>query len=239
MVKDVRDIGRVALAHTDDVEAELRGAVLTQAHELFGYTADSFATRGPLASKLAELGVQPLNQVQVDQYKASKKKKWRMRWRALGHFTASFGLPAVFWLTSIYLVRPLFQIHWAKSDDFQFADLLWMVPFVLTVASLCLGNGFASECLEDVDFARVWTTYVLGRSNADYNTYPRYVPVHLLNYAVAIKQAMPNAVFLVEELQLTRERVPNPLPDPFLVVTLGSERYTIGVWDEREFEAKA
>jgi hypothetical protein len=55
---------------------------------------------------------------------------------------------------------------------------------------------------------------------------------------VHIWEALPEVKFSIHELHAEVSEVPNPLPDPFMEVILGTEHYFIAVWDEREFEAK-
>ena len=62
--------------------------------------------------------------------------------------------------------------------------------------------------------------------------YRKPVPLTALTKAVAIKEAMPEAKFAVQEL--TKNRV--PIPDPFLVVKAGNATYYIAQWNEPTFE---
>ena len=59
------------------------------------------------------------------------------------------------------------------------------------------------------------------------------VPDFALRKAIMIKEAMPEAQFFVDVLKVNTKRI----PDPFLVVKLGTEKYWVEVWDETEFEA--
>jgi hypothetical protein len=244
-VRDPRTIQRVVLKHGDDVEAELRGEVLTKAYELFGYQADTFKSRGPLAATLAKLSIAPLDQTEVDLYKKSKEKKWTVNYRMTGFVVFNVAWPFLT-IGAVLALKAFFS--WHEVADFTTLDGVCIGFAVLTLFGYFVGNSIISDELKNVRYTRDWKTWPLGkkaeevRNNGNARTaerYPRYVPVHLLNLAVSIKQTLPAARFYVEELQVTHEDIPKPLPDPFLVVTHGSERYTIGVWDEREFEAKA
>lgn len=62
--------------------------------------------------------------------------------------------------------------------------------------------------------------------------YRKPIPLGALKTAVTIKEAMPEAKFVVEELLKNRR----PIPDPFLVVKAGSAKYYIEQWDEPSFE---
>ena len=63
------------------------------------------------------------------------------------------------------------------------------------------------------------------------NDYRKPVPEFVLRKCVQIKQAAPEAKFLVNELREERRTL-----DPFLVVRLGEDVAWIEVWDEPEFE---
>jgi len=64
--------------------------------------------------------------------------------------------------------------------------------------------------------------------------YTAIVPEFALRKAVQIKEACPTALFYVDVLKVNTKKI----PDPFLVVKLGSEKYWVEVWDESEFEAQ-
>lgn len=62
--------------------------------------------------------------------------------------------------------------------------------------------------------------------------YDGEVPAFALSHALEIKERVPNAEFEVEELRVEKRY------DPFLLVSLGRERFYIDVWDEAEFETR-
>jgi len=70
--------------------------------------------------------------------------------------------------------------------------------------------------------------------------YKKAIPEFALRKAVQIKEACPAADIAIDEITVTRSRTQPPRTnfDPFLVVSLGSERYYVEVWDEAKFEAK-
>jgi hypothetical protein len=78
----------------------------------------------------------------------------------------------------------------------------------------------------------------------DIDRYKRIVPEFALRKAVMIKEACPDAVIEVDALVIERVRTYDSHasstsdPDPFLVASLGAERYYIEVWDEKKFEDK-
>jgi hypothetical protein len=63
--------------------------------------------------------------------------------------------------------------------------------------------------------------------------YTQIVPEFVLRKAVQIKEACPEVTIYVDALKVNTKRI----PDPFLVVSLGKEKYWVEVWDEAEFEA--
>ena len=240
-IRDPRSIERQPLTHVDDIAAQLRGEVLTKAHELFNYTADSFGAAGPLAATLVELGIAPLHTDQVEAYKKGKERDVTVNRRP--------------WIVVMLIAVPLaFSII---ATIYLWKDLgpLMLIPgaFVALFGSMIFDLGF-KNVLPSQRRVWAWTIWALGtwivtnheyevymRSNAQRgpSPYPRYVPVHVLNLAVQIKTALPAAQFGVDELTLTVMDLPRPQSDPFLWVRLGGEKYYIAVWDEREYEAKA
>jgi hypothetical protein len=60
--------------------------------------------------------------------------------------------------------------------------------------------------------------------------YHKAVPEHVLLKAMQIKCEAPQTQIWVQELQ--------EHPDPFLLVSMGSEKYYVEVWDEPKFEGR-
>jgi hypothetical protein len=63
------------------------------------------------------------------------------------------------------------------------------------------------------------------------SNYDQPVPEFVLNKAVQIQEAMPEANLQIEQLGVED-------PDPFLIASFDDERYYIEVWDEPAFENK-
>jgi hypothetical protein len=238
MVKDAREIPRAALAHVDDVEAELRGFVLEQARTAFGYKAESFGAAGPLAKALAALVIAPLDTTAVKQYMASKEREWRTHRVAVLHCTALVFVPILlwtaYWIANCMTGYKLFAngepaVGWASGA-------LFLGLLVFTMLSL-VSNAVIDEHIKDFQHEVGWRRFTLG-SVPGGSPYERYVPVHVLNLALQVQELVPGAVFYVDELQHIFQQILRALPDPFLSVELGAEKYFIAVWDEREFEAK-
>lgn len=64
--------------------------------------------------------------------------------------------------------------------------------------------------------------------------YKKPVPAAALELAVRIAEAMPEAIFQVDELQRHSQRP--AMNDPFLIVRAGTARYYIAHWDEPTFK---
>lgn len=231
IVKDVRDIKRVPLAHVDDVVAELKGQVLKEAFENFDYCAESFGASGSLAKALYSVGVIPLNTDQVDQYKASKNRQYTTHPSTWVKWVLAGG-PLVISVALNY------YWHLTAAKDFEpFFGLPIALGVLAAVVSWLTGSFIIEEwgLLQSRIYKWEWRTYELGRSAAKYK---RYIPIHVLNKANLIKQECRYAEFYVDELSLSIKDAPRPMPDPFMWVKLGAEKFYIDVWDEREFEAK-
>jgi hypothetical protein len=226
---DVRDIETVVLTHTDDIEKELRGDILAKAYQEFGYKADSFDAFGPLAKALVKCDIAPLNTEQVEKYQSSKEinltiKTWPF------YVLTLLSVIGTYWVFAIHYLRN-------TNSDIGMATAL-VIGFIATVAALICGGVFADE-MPTYKRSRGWQRYGLDKyEDRTFHQYPRYVPVHILNMAVQIKQELPTAKFYIDELT-TLTTVQWPEPDPFILAQYGSEKYYFGVWDEREFEAKA
>ncbi len=68
--------------------------------------------------------------------------------------------------------------------------------------------------------------------------YEGNVPEFALSKAIQIKKAVPDCLLGVEFLVEEEEKIVRPLRDPFLLVSRGSEKRYIDVWDEKEYERK-
>ncbi len=245
VITDVRQIERMPLTHTDDIEKELRGELLTKAFEEFNYSADEFGGRGPLAKVLQKLDIAPLKKEQVMTYMESKK------WESPE--LHSIIRPIVILLTTVgaYLIDlHILNKTIGTSDrawelmDYVFMGLFDSIGIFVSSLILC---GIIDVTVPNMKVAKKWKWFVLGKTKVqmqfkkEVNTlypYRRYVPIHILSMALEIRKEVPSAIFSIAELTKEVYKIPQPLPDPFLCVSCGSESYYIAVWDEREFEAK-
>jgi hypothetical protein len=223
IISDVRKIERISLDHTEDIASELRGEVLAKAYDAFGYKADSFGTRGPLSKALYDLDIKPLDGQQVEVYKKSKERKRSVNWNIIASATG-IAIICAFWVICTHIYN-------------QIPDWILILGVVVTI-SLAMHSLFCTTEGPWPTYKSVqhWEKYSLGREGK-YHEYDRYVPVHVLNWAVQIKDCLPKTSFVIHELTVT-SGTSWPKPDPFLEVSYGSEKYYIAVWDEREFEAK-
>ncbi len=228
MRNDPRTIERVALTHVDDVEARLRGEVLTAAADMFGYQAGGFRAAGPLATALARLDIAPLDEDAVRGYMRSKE--WRKRWSARGRWWRACGLALPVVLSAAVLVT-----HRVTHDAFAgfVAACLTLIAWVF-ISGMAADFMFSDDTVEERAF---WREYSLG-SSSTMDAYRRYVPVHVLNLAVQVRRELRSAEFRVHELASVVRRVERPRPDPFLEVKLGAEHYFLAVWDERDYEER-
>lgn len=238
-MKDVRSIPRMVLDHVDDVEANLRGEVLRQAADNFGYCAESFGATGPLAKALRELGIAPLDTAHVERYKKSREHVRMVNRRAWAHWLLS--------VVPVSVALPLNIVFWNNTVG----PLPTMgVALLSVIANGVLAIGF-DRALTSRKHTWAWATYVLGPRTGDammdmygrtihrsVSRHTRYVPVHELHLANQIRVACPQVQFGMDELTYSLEDMPRPLPDLFLWTQLAGEKYYIAVWDEREFEAR-
>jgi hypothetical protein len=240
-ITDPRKIQHVVLAHSGDIEQEMRGEVLTEAYKNFGYSADSFDARGPLAKVLASLEIQPLDGGQVAEYMTSKAGESEFSVGVWFHIIVT--VIALGYIAFGFSHYPQFGAH----DGSQFHDYKggvdWFAVGFLSVFPGILGGALLNAVAAGISafFPKthrswIWNKFTLGRGNGSYR---RYVPVYVLNLANQIKSEIPEATFVVHELTSQIEKIQEPLPDPFLSVALNGESYFIAVWDEREFEARA
>lgn len=221
------------MEHFDNVDAQLRGEVLREAHELFDYKADAFGAAGPLAAALRKLEIRPLRPEQVAAYMASKEytKTYNKRERA-----ARIGLSSI-WAVALGLCAvwaPYALAHKGWDPVAPFLVSLLVVGVLGTVGWFAFLDISGYVPNEDVVIVQKWMTKPLCPGG-----YSRYVPVHVLNLAVQVKKKVPACELYVHELTRVEQRRAVPALDPFLQVVLGAENYYIAVWDEREFEARA
>lgn len=174
---------------------------------------------------LGKLGIDPLNEHQVAAYQASKAKKGMLSgtWHGISALT---GL--ILWVIASSYVIARFP------NNLSPLDVMKLTTAIVGGISLLILNISCTA-------AETWGWNAGTRKSFEWNTatiqsYKGNVPEHALTKAVEIKREVPEVTFNVEYLVEKSERVVRPAPDPFLVVSLGPERYYIDVWDEKEYE---
>lgn len=75
----------------------------------------------------------------------------------------------------------------------------------------------------------------IGWATVPIEEYRQDIPDFVMRKAIQIKEKMPAAQIVIEELTAKKERVARRY-DPFLVAKFENEKYYIEVWNEREFE---
>lgn len=251
-VSDHREIEKVPMKYSDpgNIEAAIRGELLSKASSELGYVGETFGALGPLAKVLEDLQIPVLNKDMVKQYQSKKERTWTVPYAAIGHITASAGIPFALFL--IWGIISNFM-GWHETNSFTMIDGTGITTGLLSLVSIIAGNMFVHESISSKKYTWYWRLFSLGKSTAQMENmlpyerhssrsvpqYTRYVPFHVLNKALQVKAALPNVGIGVEELTFKAEDIPKPEPDPFLFVELNGEMYYIEAWDEREFEAKA
>lgn len=226
-ITSISQIARIPLHN--DPEAELRGDTLQKAAQLFDYKAQSFNAFGPLAKALSALDIIPYKEEEVRAYMASKKRNIKVSWSFLTWLLIPcFFLPITLWIERLCLPSWKAVFHVAPT----LPNIFFFIIFGIG------GAAFCHDFIPSVRYIREWTTHAFGNPHGYEPTYPRYIPIHVLNYAVQIREALPKASFLIHELTSKTETTIVPRHDPFLEVVLGPEHYFIAAWDEKDFEAK-
>lgn len=87
------------------------------------------------------------------------------------------------------------------------------------------------EYLLKADSRRYWSSWATTAqwTEVEINKYKEAVPLHVLNKAVQIKKALPDAEIIIEHLTEAK--------DPFLVVKHEGKKVYVDVWEEPRFEA--
>lgn len=240
------EIKRVPFAAFDDDLMQSRAKLALEAKEKLGYSkmAQSVITPSSLLAALRKLDIEPLSNIDVENYKHSKEKVFvrRSSWILLAH-----------WLT----VVPLLSVYgpscaiYSLFNDFGHYNIapLWSVMsavfgciFAAGIIAWSCSITFGDERYKTPRKLRLWWTYNL-------QGYPAAIPEFVLDKAVRIKEECPEAKFYIEHLVTTidvkdaeeiKERKDRVMrqQDPFLVVQTADERYYIEVWDEKEYEAR-
>jgi len=235
IIQDPRDIEKMSLDQVGDIEAELRGDVIGRAKKYFGYNAEAFNASLPLAKALVALSIAPLNTEQVEFYKASKL---RVKKSSPENRTMFLTFSLIFLTGAAFILWGTLKTHFVPDIGSAFLCFLPLVAGGLLISTVA--GMVVSEISPEKTYEWSWNTFALDKSK---HSYPRYVPVHVLNLAVQLHENLKDQLetsfdlkFEVQELQVKIMDVALPEPDPFLWAVYGPERYCIAVWDEREYE---
>jgi hypothetical protein len=223
----VQTLPRVNFQPVNPLE-DARVVLAKEASAKLGYNRLALAIAAPdaLLYKLRELGIQPFVDAKVQQYKDSKVR--------VGMYSGT----RLVLLSVVGFVVAL--CAWTESQTSHLGQPWSAAHYVFNAFSVTATTFFAVTLL---------TVLVTGqwehgdRRTTSWKTaylrlYGGNVPEFALVRALTIKQELPAAEFLVEQLYTETQHRAVPEPDPFLVVVLGNERYYIDVWDEKEYEAQ-
>ncbi|REJ91644.1 MAG: hypothetical protein DWQ34_14475 [Planctomycetota bacterium] len=199
------------------------GELPGQAQATLGYgrlLAEQAATRrrNALWRTLAELDVLPFTGSSVEAYKqaCARRANRRIAEAAL----ATVGLSALVALVALPLL--LFTALFGFANAAFYSALAFSAGTVIAVAAGVVESRYSVE--------REWTMRELS-------DYAEPVPEFVLQTAVEVKQAHPDAEFHVCTLEENRVVV-----DPFLVLRIqegGAERdYYLEVWNESRFDGR-
>jgi hypothetical protein len=223
LVKDVKDISRQTLVNNYDSIKFQRGDVVIEAASKLGYQGLSVNAEGPLEKVLRLKEIEVLDPSQVKVYKMSKVSNINLTEKKRRDIGISI-ISAVF--ISVYSIC----VH-ISNESLLSTYLASIIPaLVISMWTFIMGS------LAFNPSTTTWknTSWVEIRLSE----YQNYIPVHVLNKCLAIREECPNAQFIVHELQERIHHVSASLLDPFMEVRLYNESFFIEVWDEREFEAK-
>lgn len=221
---------RMKFSQVDDSGTDSRTQLALNAKERLGYDrlARAIAIPDALMFALRKLEIEPLVKSSVEAYMLEKAKPgpWsgpRQGILILVGIALAWAIPTPFLLS---LIKP-------APDGPGIAAAIMLL--VLAAGGIVLGiNAFLKVLSREYCGKRTTRKWV----SSQLKDYAGNVPEFALDRALRIQAACPRASFSVSQLYEEIESIPRPLPDPFLIVTLGIESYYVDVWDEKEYEAK-
>lgn len=204
---------------TSKITAQLalqREEMLETARKTIGYRSPQPNT---LLQKLIALEIAPFRTLAVEQYKKSKEK--------VGIYSGTRDW--LIWLLSSVSVLGG-GIYGANHLDGGFKFGLCVLGIIIGAASSIISLAFGIPEMKGTGIRTVsrWDRVALSH-------YDGAIPDHVLQKAIEIKKAIPNAYFEIDYLESTREIVERD-PDPFLRVCDSSHWYYVEQWDEKDFE---
>lgn len=206
---------------------EPRRQLATAAKEKLGYTRlHAVLTPKGLYEVLRKLDIHPLVEKRVYEYMRRKTKTGvysgtkKFYSVAVGAFV--FAIAAVWGICCALEETTVTPGHYTFNTGCVALALL-LLGCTIAVGESQKGLGTGSRVVVR------WRDTPISR-------YTGNIPEHILDKAVAIKTASPTAEFTVFYLVKETNERENPLPDPFLEVTIEGQSAFIDVWDEKEYE---
>jgi hypothetical protein len=197
-----------------------RAEIIARAREVFHTDVPLGGTS--LRKALYDLGIAPLDPDQVAKYQASKTYHQH---RVYSGAENVFGVLAIVGaLIAAYALcfGPMFLLRGEVWPPMRVVILSGGV-------TMMIGGIIARYVADEVPYeSKTWQKKSLG----DYGL--TEIPDFVLERAVLVKEACPDAKLYVETLVSDRYSV--TLRDPFLIAVQNGERYFLDVWDEPQFE---
>ncbi len=215
------DLPRVAPANVQQLLNSHSAELRANAVKKLGY---KIANPMSLLGQLAAIGIMPFRTRAVEAYMATKEKK--------GVYS---GTKLVIWSWAIWAVVAGASIYGDFFTKAFKADVN-TIGVVLVVSSLASIVGLIILAITSGSEWGTGTRKVWQWVSNDISRYSGVIPDHVLNTALAIREAVPLAAFDIVGLEAGNERNPKVVrdPDPFLRVRLGNESYYVEQWDERD-----
>ena len=215
-------IPRIDVSKYDDAMRAERKQLLGKAAQTLGYRPGDPKS---LLNQLLDMGIVPFKAASVRMYMDSKKRT------SMYSGTRAFILWVV--ATVLGIAGTLTAFHyadWAGKSPVGIFNVLTIaggIACVVSLFGLAVGGGDVVGHGNRTLWA--WRSHTISG-------YEGVIPDHVLNKAMQIKAAIPNASFDVYSLDMSTERNMRPVrdPDPFFSVRLDREAYYIEQWDERD-----
>lgn len=223
-------IQRVKIQPVEESLENERHQLALKAQSVLGYNrlAKVIATPSALAYQLRKLGIEPLVQSGVQDYKRRKARpgmwsghKAGIGWMAMALIVAGVLVPRLNSQTNHWTVGSLAAVG---------VVALCILSAIFTIVALCMWLDSNNRGHRTT---KVWRT----RSLSEYAHSGGNIPEFALRKAIQLKEALPQIELRIDQLMIETERHERPDKDPFLVAELDNEKYWIDVWDEKDYEA--
>ena len=210
-----------------------------EAREVLGYDLDKTKQKVPrILAAFQEHDLPLFRPSDVDAYKEQQARRverkanrrvklWDMSCTVLG--CVAVAMTVIFFALWIIGVSDVAQVK---------APMIGAgLATVVTFCGMCFCMWRESE-----------SAYIFGNAKTKWENYsvkkfPDQIPQEVIKQMIEIKQLIPNSVFVVSKLTMTRRKVRRPIRssgwlDPILSVTIEGDKYLlpIAVWDEPKFD---